>query len=153
MAVEAYKTSYSDKYAFQVEIGGFVRAGFSKVSGLEENVEIIEYHEGGHLRGHKSPGKVSCSDVTLERGETDDNDLYNLWKKVYDAAKESGGVQDEDYKLDITIKQLDRSKKVIKSWNLFGTWPHTFGVDDWDATSSEKHIEKIVLAVDYIEKV
>lgn len=151
MAVEAYKTSYHDKYAFLVSINGFVRAGFSKIDGLEQSVEIIEYNEGGHLRSHKSPGKVKVKDVTFERGETNDLDLYNQFKKVYDAARESGGVVDSDYKIDFQIIQVDRSGSTKKTWDIYGAWPTTFSVDDWDASSSEKHIEKMVMAIDYFE--
>lgn len=149
MAVEAYKTSYYDKYAFLVSIAGFVRAGFSKIDGLEESVEVIEYNEGGHLRSHKSPGKSKVKDITFERGETDDLDLYDQFKKVYDSSKESGGVVNSDYKIDFQIIQIDRGGNVKKTWDIFGAWPTTFSVDDWDASSSEKHIEKMVMAIDY----
>lgn len=151
MGVEAYKTSYYDKFAFLVVINGFVRAGFQKADGLEETAEVIEYREGGHLRAHKSPGTINSKDLTLERGETDDNDLYDFWKDVYNYASESGGVTDGDYKKDIQVIQIDRKKKIRKTWNVYGCWPSTFSVGDWDADASDKTIEKIVLVNDGIE--
>lgn len=151
MGVEAYKTSYYDKFAFLVLINGIARAGFQKADGLEETAEVIEYREGGHLRAHKSPGTISSKDVTLERGETDDLDLFNFWKYVYEYASESGGVEDSDYKKDIQIVQIDRKKKIRKTWNVYGCWPSQFSIDDWDADASDKHIEKLVLVNDGIE--
>ena len=153
MAIEAYKTSYYDKYAFLVKIAGFVRAGFSKVDGLEMSAEVIEYNEGGHLSAHKSPGKIKVKDVSFERGETNDLDLYNFFKKVYDVAENSGGTIDADYKTDFQIIQVDRHKKIKKTWNVYGGWPTTFSVGEWDAGSSEKQIEKMVMAIDYFEPV
>ncbi len=153
MAAEAYKTNYYDKYTFLVVIGGFVRAGFSKADGLEESAETIEYNEGGHLRPHKSPGKIKSKDLTLERGETDAFDMFDWWKKVADRAADSGGVVDTDYKKDIQIIQIDRGGTTRKTWNVYGCWPNSFGVDDWDGGSSEKHVEKLVLVNDGIEPI
>ncbi len=151
MAAEAYKTNYYDKYAFLVSIGGFVRAGFSKADGLEESAEVIEYNEGGQLRPHKSPGKIKSKDLSLERGETDSVDMFTWWKKIADRANNSGGVADSEYKKDIQIHQIDRAGTIRKTWNVYGSWPSTFGVDDWDGGSSEKHVEKLVLVNDGID--
>ena len=151
-AVEGYKASYLDKFAFLVVINGFARAGFSNVTGLNEEAEVIEYREGGHLRPHKSPGTLNSNEITLERGETDDADLFDWWEKVYNYAQESGGVEDADYKLDFQIVQLDRGKNIRKTWNVYGSWPSSFNVDDFDASANEKHMERIVLQNDGFER-
>ena len=56
---------------FFVEIGNIVRAEFSEVSGLNAEVEVLSYEEGGKNGFvHKLPGRVKFPNVTLKRGTT-----------------------------------------------------------------------------------
>jgi hypothetical protein len=49
--------------------------GFQKASELSVEVANVQYFEGGSLIPNKSPGRLTFSDVTLERGATQDRDL------------------------------------------------------------------------------
>src|SRR6476659_8089864 len=57
------------KFHFQVDWGG-TRLGFTEVSGLEFETEVIEYREGSSKTYNKSkqPGLTKFSNVTLKRG-------------------------------------------------------------------------------------
>jgi hypothetical protein len=41
-------------------------------------VANVQYHEGGSLIPNKSPGRLTFSDVTLERGATSDQELSRV---------------------------------------------------------------------------
>ena len=45
-------------YRYRVEIMGLIVAGFSEVSGLEQEIEIEEYKEGGMDFVHKFPSGI-----------------------------------------------------------------------------------------------
>ena len=62
-----------DPYAafnFLVEIDGVVTAGFSEVSGLASEVDVISYREGGELRVRQLPGLIEYPRLVLKRGLT-----------------------------------------------------------------------------------
>src|SRR5689334_18448903 len=66
------------KFHFQVEWGG-QRVGFTEVTGLDMQVEAIEYREGNSLEYSKikMPGMHKFSNITLKRGSmTGDSDFY-----------------------------------------------------------------------------
>jgi phage tail-like protein len=60
-------------FDFLVEIGGLVVAGFSEVTGLQREVEVQEYREGGvNEYIHKFAGPTRYpSNLILKRGLTD----------------------------------------------------------------------------------
>jgi phage tail-like protein len=144
--VRATEANYYDSYAYEVVVDGFVKAAFSKCTGLTGTAEEIAYAEGGAMTDNKSPGRVSFADITLERGETDNDEMYGWWKEICDARTGSGAWRESDYKRDVVIRQKTRDGTVVRRWQVFSAWPKEFGVSDWDNTSSEKHIEHIVLA-------
>ena len=64
-------------FNFRVEIDGMT-AAFTEVSGLESEVETIDYREGGEeTRVRKLPGLRKYSHIVLKRGLTSDADLWN----------------------------------------------------------------------------
>lgn len=57
------------KFHFQVDWGG-TKVGFSEVSGLDVETEVIEYRDGA-MREYsklKMPGMQKFSNITLKRG-------------------------------------------------------------------------------------
>ena len=62
---------------FQVEIDGLLVAGFSEVSGLQAEIEIEDYREGGvNDHEHRLPGKTKYPNLVLKRGLTDSQVLW-----------------------------------------------------------------------------
>src|SRR4029453_17095157 len=70
-------------FRFVVDIDGN-RAGFTSVSGLAAEAEVIEYREGwdGLTSTRKLPGRVKYPNVTLRRGATPDRFLWDWWKMI-----------------------------------------------------------------------
>lgn len=151
MALIGKTRNFYDKFKFIVEIDGVQYAGFAKCSELSIEVEKIEHREGGGLLAHKSPGNITVPDITLERGATDDLDLYSWFEDVAKVAAGIGGAGAiaDDYKRNVDIVQLNRDDSVRQRWACTGVWPNKFVAGEWDSGSSEKLIEKVGLVVDY----
>lgn len=148
MAREAYASNYYDNYAFLVRIDGFVRAGFSTCSGLESEAEVIEHWEGANLTAHKSPGKITNNDVVLERGETDNMDMYDWWEQCFDVQTGQGEADMNSLKKNIIVEQRDRAGNLLKKWKVFGAWPKAYRHSEYSAEGNEKNIETLELAID-----
>lgn len=152
MAVLGQARSFHKKFKFIIEIDSVAHAGFNKCSALESEVAKVEYYEGGSLIPDKSPGRVSFSDVTLERGASKDDDLFKWYQQVAKASSNSGLV-DPKYKRNLDIVQQDRDGKTIRRWRLTGAWPTKFGAGEWDNDSDENVIESVTLTYDFFDKV
>ena len=67
-------------FNFVVEIEGLLVGGFSQVSGLESNIEVTPYREGGLNRyEHKLAGPVSYPNLVLTHGLTAIDTLWNWY--------------------------------------------------------------------------
>jgi phage tail-like protein len=150
MAIVGAARSFHKKFAYTVEIQGVAYAGFTKVSELSAEVAESQYHEGGRIIPHKSPGRLTVADITLERGATLDRDLYNWFSDVVQLA--SGlGLVDDRYKRNFDLVQKDRDGSTVRRWSVYNAWPKKFVAGDWDASSDDPLIESVTLAVDYWE--
>ena len=144
--------SFHKKFKYVVEIDGFVSAGFQKCSELAVEVAKVEYFEGGALIPNKSPGRLSFADVTLERGATQDRDLFDWFQDV--AITSSGlGLTDVNYKRNLDIVQQDRDGLTLRRWSLSRAWPVKFVAGEWDNESDENIIESVTLTYDFFELV
>ncbi len=141
------------KHRFLVEIdSGVAWAGFAKCSELSVEAAKVEYFEGGSLIPNKSPGRLTFSDVTLERGATQDHDLFDWFQDV--AVTSSGlGLVDPFYKRNLDIVQQDRDGTTLRRWSLAQAWPTKFVAGEWDNDSDENVIESVTLTYDYFELV
>ena len=72
-------------FRFLVEIKGLVVAGFSEVSGLQQEIDTEDYIEGGNDFVHKLPKGIKHSNLTLKRGMTDSDILWMWYQKTADA--------------------------------------------------------------------
>jgi phage tail-like protein len=91
-------------YHFSIEIDGVSIAQFREVAGLSAEIQTIEHREnkpGGLPVLKKLPGAQKFGDITLKRGRTDSNDLWNWLKTVQDGkiddARKNGSVVLFDY--------------------------------------------------------
>ena len=94
----------------------------------------------------KDPSKAFF-DVTLERGATQDRDLFDWFSDV--AITSSGiGLTDNDYKRNLDIVQQDRDGTTLRRWSLSNAWPTKFVAGEWDNESDENVIESVALVYD-----
>jgi phage tail-like protein len=72
------------KFHFEIEWGG-TKIGFTEVTGLDKQVEVIEYREGQSFSytKEKYPGLQKYSNITMKRGTFAGNtDFYDWLKEV-----------------------------------------------------------------------
>lgn len=144
--------SFHKKFKFIVEIDGVESAGFQKCSELSVEVAKVEYSEGGAVIPDKSPGRLTYSDITLERGATSDYDLWSWFVEVLDATAMVGSVE-PIYKRNLDVVQLDRDGSELRRWRVVGAWPTKFKAGDWDNEADEVVIEVLTLSIDYFSLV
>ncbi len=81
MATDPTKVYPLPKFHFEVDWGG-TRIGFTEVTGLDFETEVIKYREGNDkaLTDKQQPGKKKWAHISLKRGTfKGDYELYQLW--------------------------------------------------------------------------
>lgn len=134
------------KFHFQVEWGNDFRIGFTEVSGLDFETEVIEYREGSSKKYNKmkQPGLTKYSDVTLKRGTFEgDFDFFNLWKQSY--YFQEGNKTGNKYRRTVTIKLLNENHEPIITWQLENAWAKKVQSTDLKADANEVAIETMEL--------
>lgn len=142
---------YHKKFKFRIEEAGITLGHFRTCSELSAEIDKIEQREGGSLTPNKSLGLVNYTDITLERGAADDDDLWEWWKQCIDAATGLGEVE-EKFKRNLDIVQLDRGDNEVRRWNVAGAFPLKFVAGEWDNEASENTMESITLTYDNFDR-
>lgn len=143
--------SFHKKFKFTVDVDGFDVSAWTKCSELSAELAKIEQWEGGSIIARKEPGRLTFTDLTLERGATSDESCFTWFKDTANAAANSGDVDDE-YKRDADINTLDRDNKTLRKWRITQGWPVKFNAGDWDNTADENVMESLTLTYDFFDK-
>lgn len=141
MPAEAYPLP---KFHFMVEWDGGSEMGFTEVSGLDFETEVIEYRHGASPTYHKSkqPGLTKYTDITLKRGTfVGDIEFYNVWKKTFFFQENK-----EKFRSDVVIKLLNEEHQPIMVWTVKNAWPSKVQSTDLKADANEVAIKTMVLA-------
>ncbi|VVN48646.1 hypothetical protein PS862_01254 [Pseudomonas fluorescens] len=129
------------KFHFQVQWGG-ARIGFTEISGLDVETEVIEYRDGAlrEFSKMKIPGMQKYPNVTMKRGVfKSDNDYFNWWNTVSLNTVE---------RRDIIVSLLNEAHDPVMVWKIKNAWPTKIGSTDLKADGNEIAIESIELAHD-----
>lgn len=142
-------------FRFEVEISGnmvFAKAGFQKVSGLKMNTDVIEYREGGdNITVTKTPGLVKFDPITLERGMSEDTDMWDWASKIFHMDETS---HTQKFRANVKIKLKDcRTGDVVKIWEIPNAWISRYETGEFDATSSNVMIETMELQHEGFKKI
>lgn len=125
--------------AFRFEV--FARnanLGFSKVSGLREESEVIEYREGTDpIQHRKIPGLRTFPNLVLERGVGPGQELV-AWRDDVIACREFRS------QVQVKVKNCDGTDARLYSFER--AWPVALEFTDLDAGASEVQIEMMELA-------
>lgn len=135
---------------FRVSILGIGDIGFSKISGLSQESDVIEYRNGNQtLTMRKYPGLIKQGEVTLERGVSSATDMFALlaWREAASTTIAGAGVDGlSAYKLPVDVQVMDRTGDKSYIIHLDAAWPKSIEYSDLDAGSSEILIASLVLA-------
>jgi phage tail-like protein len=133
------------KFHFAVEIEGGLEASFQEVSGLDTEVDVIEYRHGDSpvFSTIKMPGLRKGSDVTLKKGHfTGDIKLFTWFNEIKMNTIE---------RKTVIIKLLNENGEPEIIWTLTNAFPKQVQGTDLNSSSSEVAVESIVLAHEGIE--
>ena len=126
------------KFHFQVEWGG-TKLRFTEISGLDEEIEVIEYRDGAspEYTKLKMPGLQKNSNITLKRGVfAGDNEFYDWMNTVKLNTIE---------RRDITISLLNENHEPVMVWKVKNAWPSKIQSTDLKADGNEVAIETLEL--------
>ena len=129
------------KFHFQVEWGG-ARIGFTEISGLDVETEVIEYRDGAapEYSKQKIPGMQKFANITMKRGVfKSDNDYFNWWNTVSLNTIE---------RRDVTVSLLNEAHEPVMVWKIKNAWPTKIASTDLKSDGNEVAIESIELAHD-----
>lgn len=124
------------KFHFLVEWSG-TKIGFSEVSGLDVETEVVEYRDGAspEYSKIKMPGMQKFSNITLKRGTfATDNEFYNWWNTVKLNTIE---------RRNITISLLNEEHEPVVTWKVKNAWPSKVQSTDLKADGNEVAIESM----------
>ncbi|MFK8005444.1 MAG: phage tail protein [Saprospiraceae bacterium] len=127
------------KFHFQVEWGG-TQIGFTEVSGLEIETEVIEYRQGASPEYSKirMPGMQKYSNIVLKRGTFQgDNDFYNWFNTTSLNTVE---------RRDLTLSLLNENHEPVVVWKIKNAFPVKVQSTDLKADGNEVAIETLELA-------
>lgn len=127
------------KFHFQVEWGG-ANLGFTDVTGLDVETEVIEYRDGASPEYVKTkmPGMQKFSNITMKRGTFQgDSDYFDWWNTVALNTIE---------RRDVTISLLNENHEPVVVWKIKNAWPTKVQSTDLKSTGNEVAIESIELA-------
>ncbi|KOH45704.1 phage tail protein [Sunxiuqinia dokdonensis] len=127
------------KFHFQVEWAG-TKLGFSEVSGLDVETEVIEYRDGSmpEYSKLKMPGMQKFSNITLKRGVFQkDNEFFEWWNTVKLNTIE---------RRDIIISLLNEEHAPVLTWKIKNAWPVKVQSTDLKSDGNEVAIETLELA-------
>lgn len=125
-------------FHFQVEWGG-TRIGFTEVSGLDVELQAIEYREGNALEYQvtKMPGIPQYSNITLKRGVfREDNEFFQWLNTV-----KMNNIE----RRDITISLLNEEHDPVMVWKVKDAWPCKVEGPSLNSTGNEVAVESIEL--------
>jgi phage tail-like protein len=133
-------------FKFRVEIDGVAEAAFSEVAIGETTTEAIDYREGtepNHVR--KLPGMTKYGNITLKRGVTDSQVIYQWHKDIVD-----GKVGEK--RKSITIVVIDEAGKDKARFVVSECWPTKYDPSDLNGKGNEVFIELLELVNEGIER-
>jgi phage tail-like protein len=129
------KKNVTGAFRFKIEISGIVEAGFSEVSGLQQETELEEYSEGGlNEYIHRFPKKTKYPTLVFKRGVIQSNELW-LWYQGF----RSGEIKRKSGAIILN----NRDGTVMGQWNFVDAYPIKWIGPQLSATRSDIAIETL----------
>lgn len=127
------------QFNFLIEIDGVVKGGFSEVSGLTTESNIVEYREGNEQQGttRKVPGLIKYMNIVCKRGYTQDRSLWEWRDKV---------IQGKTQRTAGSVILLDEARNEAMRWEFREGWPCKWEGPALNAKTSETAIESMEIA-------
>lgn len=131
-------------FHFSVQWGGN-RLGFSEVTGLTQENQVIEYRDGSfpEYSSIKMPGLRKFNNINFKRGVVkSDNDFYKWLTTIKLNTVE---------RRDLTISLLNESHEPVMVWKIHNAFPVKVEGPQLKAAANEVAIESIEIAHEGME--
>jgi phage tail-like protein len=125
-------------FNFRIEIDGLTVASFSEVSGLSSDGDTVDYREGTDkaLTVRKLPGLRKYSNVTLKRGVTQNQELWQWYLNVVN------GISD---RRNGSIVLMNEERDDVVRWNVQNAFINKYEASTFSASGNEVVIETVEL--------
>ncbi|MGA8432340.1 MAG: phage tail protein [Candidatus Sulfotelmatobacter sp.] len=133
------------QFNFLVEIDGVTTAGFSEVSGLTSDTNVIEYREGDEALPatvRKLPGLIKFTNIVFKRGYTADTTLWTWRQTVLNGTPQ---------RTTGTVTLLDEARKPVLSWQFTQAWPQKLEGPGMNGKTSEVAVETLEIVYEGLE--
>lgn len=123
---------------FYVEVNNSKEAIFTEVSGLQVEMEVMEYEEGGQNDFvHRLPGRSKVSNITLKRGMIRSNDFFNWYMKIAQGTIE---------RRNVSVVMYDVAGIEVARWNFINAYPVKWIGPQFVADGTAAAVETLELA-------
>jgi len=145
-------------YKFIVNVPGFDRMGFKSCDGLNAEVAVIEYREGGDMATpRKIPGQTKFDNVTFERGQSSAEDggadFISWFNQVFERSRGFLQPPNDSFRRNVTVTLHDKAGDAKVQWILHECWICRLEHEGLDASDdSALAIEKMELCNEGISK-
>lgn len=130
----------------QVKYPGIVDLGFQEVTGLNAEIGIEEFREGGENRyAHRLPNPATYPTLTMKRGMLIGSQLVQWFREAVE------GFQFEAN--DITVVLLNADHIPLQAWNFVNAWPVKWSVEGLNAQENTIMVENIEFAYQYYRRI
>ncbi len=131
-------------YHFTVQWGG-TRIGFQEVSGLNIQVDAVEYRDGADPEYHarKMPGQLHFSNIVLKRGIVPSDNEFFAWINTI----QLNVVE----RRDVVVQLLNHQHTPVMTWKIRNAFPVRYSGPVLSAGTSEIAMEELELAHDGLE--
>ena len=130
---------------FRVEIDGVEVGNFQEITGLEASIGTEDVEEGG-VNGyvHKLPGRMSWPNITLKRGFTNNDALFEWLGDASGSGFAKGG--NKTPRKTAAVILLDGSGKQLRKWSFIDVIPVRWGGPTFAASGAEALVEELEMA-------
>ena len=132
---------------FKLDVQGITGGHFTSCSGFANTSEIVTHQASGDAGAvhQKLPGTLTWSEITLERGMTEDMSLWNWRQQVID-----GNI--DDARKDGSIVMLNAGGEETARWSFTRAWPSAWTGPDVGADNQAVAIESITIAHEGLQR-
>lgn len=128
-------------FKFRVSIPGLPKAcGFKKISGLSQEISVVEYGEGGYDHTHKLQGKTKTGELVCEKGMFPNKDVEQIFRN---------SMSNKDFRQTIVIELLTKTGEVGRTWTIGEAWCSKWEAGEMDATSEDPVVETLTIQYEY----
>ena len=128
------------KFHFQVDWGG-AKISFMEVSGLDFQVEVIEYRhsDSKDFSKIKMPGMRKYSNITLKRGKFEQDFDFNNWLDEIANERVNG-------RRDMVVRLLNEKHEPVAAWSATRCFPVKITAPDLKSDANEVAMESMEVA-------